>query len=68
MVATRQPLINDFMLFSVINAITWTATAHYIYHVLNQLCNILNIKLFTIRPVVVSSTGETTYLDEKKDE
>jgi hypothetical protein len=67
MVAKGQPLINEFALFSLINAITWSAIAHYIYHVLNQLCDILNIKIFSIRPVAVSSTGEIVYVDEKKD-
>ena len=44
-----EPLINEGILFSIVSLISWAAIIHFIYHVLEEFCSILDIYVFTIK-------------------
>ena len=66
MLAKGYVLINEFYLFNAINLITWLAIAHYVYHVLNELCSILNIRMFKIGAQNHDATAMTQQNDADK--
>lgn len=49
LLATRQPFINEGLLFLAINIISWGAVSHYVYYVLQEFCALLDINVFTIK-------------------
>ena len=51
---TGAALINEQWLFRGINIVIWAAVAHYAYYVLDELCQILGIKIFTVVPKVTA--------------
>jgi len=46
---TGKSVINEGLLFTAINIISWGASFHYVYYVLQEFCALLNIKIFTIK-------------------
>ena len=67
-----EPIINEQYLFRFINIMIWSAIAHFVYHIMNELKTILGINIFTVVPKVAnpqeSSTNRNCASMNHKDE
>ena len=50
----KEPVLDEKWLFRGINIMIWSAIAHYVYHVLNEMKTILGINIFTVTPKVAN--------------
>ena len=55
-----EALINEQWLFRGINVMIWSAIAHFAYHVLNELKQILGIRIFHVTPKKQSSVHSSS--------
>ena len=46
----NEPIIDEKWLFRGINIMIWSAIAHYVYYVLDEMKVILGINIFTVTP------------------
>lgn len=60
-----EALINEQYLFRFINVMIWSAIAHFVFYVLQELKEILGINIFTVKPKVLN-TATPTKENEKK--
>jgi hypothetical protein len=49
LLTTGKTVINEGLLFTAINIISWGASSHYVYYVLQEFCALLDINVFTIK-------------------
>lgn len=49
LLTTGAPLVNEGLLFGAVCLLSWGAVFHYVYHVLQEFCSILDIWVFTIK-------------------
>jgi len=54
-----ESFMNEGILFGIINALSWGAAAHYVYHILQEFCAILDIYVFTIKHKAVEEPKKT---------
>lgn len=55
-----EPIINEQYLFRFINIMIWSAIAHFVYHIMNELKTILGINIFTVVPKVANPQESST--------
>ena len=58
LVVTGSPLFNEFWMFAAVNAIIWSAIAHFVFYVIQDFKRILDINVFTIKPKNAAMTSK----------
>ena len=57
---TKEALIDEKWLFRGINIMIWSAIAHFTFHVLSELKVILNMNMFTVKPLVANPQEDSS--------